>query len=113
MTRTDVRLAGEALAGEVRLDNLDDTDRRARLAIGLLRPRDLGLGIGRQAVRLALAHAVDVLALHRVDLRVLAFNQRAIRCYQACGFRHEGTKRQSALIGGDWHDDRIMAILEP
>lgn len=100
------------LVGEARLDNLNPQDRRARLAIGLFHDRHLGLGIGRRAVALVLAHAFGPLALHRVDLRVLASNHRAIRCYQACGFVREGVERQSARIGDQWEDDWIMAILE-
>ena len=100
------------LAGEIRLDGLDRRDRRARLAIGLLHERYLGRGIGRRAVELALDHAFGLLGLHRVDLRVLSYNLRAIRCYQACGFIREGVERESALVGEAWHDDWIMAILE-
>ena len=100
------------LVGEVRLDNLDKADRRARLAIGLFHERHLGRGIGRKAIDLVLQRAFGALGLHRVDLRVLSFNIRAIRCYEACGFRREGIGRESALVGGEWHDDWIMAILE-
>ncbi|HLQ18433.1 MAG TPA: GNAT family protein [Tabrizicola sp.] len=103
--------ADGALAGEARLDNINRDDLRARLAIGLFNDRHLGLGIGRRAVRLVLDHAFNQLALHRVDLRVLASNHRAIRCYQACGFVQEGVERQSARVGDDWEDDWIMAIL--
>jgi RimJ/RimL family protein N-acetyltransferase len=102
-----------ALSGEVRLDNLNPTDRRARLAIGLFREGDLGRGIGRRAIGLVLQQAFGPLALHRVDLRVLAFNVRAIRCYEASGFVCEGVERESACVGGAWHDDWIMSILEP
>ncbi len=100
-----------ALAGELRLDGLDPTDRHARLALGLFSDRDLGRGIGRRAIAQALDHAFGPLGLHRVDLRVLAFNSRAIRCYTACGFRHEGTLRDNAWIDGTWHDDWIMGLL--
>ncbi len=100
------------LAGEIRLDNLNEHDRRARLVIGLFNERHLGRGIGRQAIDLVLQQAFGPLGLHRVDLRVLSFNIRAIRCYEACGFRLEGIERESALVGGEWHDDWIMAILE-
>ncbi|SFC50117.1 GNAT family N-acetyltransferase [Tropicimonas isoalkanivorans] len=51
------------------------------------------------------------MGLHRVDLRVLSFNTRAIACYRACGFVHEGTEREAAFIDGEWHDDWIMGIL--
>jgi len=104
--------ADSHLVGHVRLDDIDKNDHRARLAIGLLREDDLGRGIGRAATRLVLAHAFDVLKMHRVDLRVLSFNERAIRCYRACGFKHEGTERESAYVAGEWYDDWIMGILE-
>lgn len=101
----------DVAAGEIRLDNIHPQDRRARMALGLFDEKNLGRGIGRAAIRLALKHAFETLALHRIDLRVLAFNHRAIRCYTACGFMHEGTERQSAFIDGVWHDDHIMGIL--
>jgi RimJ/RimL family protein N-acetyltransferase len=36
--------------------------------------------------------------LHRVDLRVLAFNDGAIASYRKCGFVQEGCERESC-----WH----------
>lgn len=98
--------------GHVRLHALNETDRKAKLAIGLFTDDSLGKGIGRQAIRLMLDHAFGPMNLHRVELRVLSFNQRAIRCYRACGFSHEGTERESAFIAGEWHDDWIMGILD-
>ncbi|QEW23568.1 Spermidine N(1)-acetyltransferase (plasmid) [Marinibacterium anthonyi] len=100
------------LVGHARLDNINNTDRRARLAIGLFNERHLGQGIGRAAINLVLEHAFGPLRLHRVDLRVLSYNIRAIRCYEACGFSREGVERESARVGKEWHDDWIMAILE-
>ena len=101
------------LLGEARLDGLDERDGRARLAIGFYDPAKLGIGLGREAVRLVLAHAFDVLGLHRVDLRVLAYNVRAIRCYESCGFVVEGREREAALVDGIRSDDVIMSILAP
>jgi RimJ/RimL family protein N-acetyltransferase len=103
--------ADGALVGEARLDTINRHDQRARLAIGLFNARHLGQGIGRQAVNLVLDHAFGVLGLHRVDLRVLARNHRAISCYRACGFVHEGVERDSAKVGDAWEDDWIMSIL--
>ncbi|MEM6462571.1 MAG: GNAT family protein [Pseudomonadota bacterium] len=97
--------------GHVRLHSLDAADKRARLAIGLFPEAHLGRGIGRKAIGLTLDHAFIEMGLHRVDLRVLSFNRRAIRCYASCGFVHEGTEREAAWIGGAWHDDWIMGIL--
>ena len=97
--------------GEARLDGIDAADRRARPTIGLLADEHLGRGIGRAAVGRVLDHALGPLDLHRVDLRVLAFNRRAIRCCLVSGFVHEGTERESALVAGERHDDWIMGIL--
>lgn len=99
------------LLGEARLDALDQHEARARLAIGLYDPAKLGLGLGREAVRLVLQHAFENLNLHRVGLRVIAYNTRAIRCYLACGFVVEGREREAAFITGEWHDDVLMSIL--
>lgn len=103
---TDGRLLGEA-----RLDGLNRQDGRTRLAIGLYDASLLGGGLGREVVNLVLSHAFGALGLHRVDLRVLAFNERAIRCFRACGFVEEGRERESARIGDVWHDDVIMGLL--
>lgn len=101
------------LLREVRLDGLNKHDRRARLAIGFYDPAKLGIGLGRETVSLILAHAFGRLELHRVDLRVLAYNMRAIRCYQSCGFVVEGREREAALVDGVRHDDVMMGILAP
>lgn len=87
------------LLGEARLDGLDRHDRRARLATGLYDVSQLGKGLGREVIRLVLSYAFGTLRLHRVDLRVLEYNERAIRCYRACGFIEEGRERESARVG--------------
>ena len=63
------------------------------------------------ATRLVLQYGFEVVGLHRIDLRVLAYNERAIACYRRCGFVEEGRERDAALIDGEWHDDVIMAVL--
>ena len=50
--------------------------------------------------------------LHRISVRVLEYNARAIRTYKKCGFVVEGRERQSALVDGTWYDDVIMGILD-
>src|SRR5918912_584474 len=89
-------------AGVVRLHSLLERDRRARLAIGLLHPDLLARGTSTSAIRILLRHEFDTLQLHRVDLRVLSFNVRAVRCYEKCGFVREGIERDSAFVDGAW-----------
>lgn len=95
----------------MRLDNINRADRRANFAIGIFDPCRLGKGLGTAVIKRVLAYAFDELALHRVSLRVLAFNERAITAYLKSGFSIEGRERESALIDGEWHDDIMMGIL--
>ena len=57
-------------------------------------------------------HRPATLGLHRVDLRVLEFNRRAITAYEKCGFIQEGVEREGALIADEWRTDVMMSILE-
>lgn len=97
--------------GHVRLDHLNSVDRRASLAIGIDDATKLGQGLGTEAIRLVAAHAFGSMGLHRLTLRVLAYNARAIRAYEACGFVQEGLERQSACVGDVWYDDVMIGLL--
>ncbi|MEX0285643.1 MAG: GNAT family N-acetyltransferase [Paracoccaceae bacterium] len=99
------------LIGALRLHTLNHADRNARLAIGILDADSLGQGLGTEAMRVIAAHAFGDMGLHRLSLRVLAFNERAIAAYRKVGFVDEGRERQSACIAGEWHDDLIMGLL--
>jgi RimJ/RimL family protein N-acetyltransferase len=104
---SDGELAGAAFLYDVR-----EAGRKARLAIGMYAPYFLGRGLGTESVRLVLRHAFGTLGMHRVDLRVLDFNDRAIAAYRACGFVEEGRERESCWVEGRWHDDVIMGVLD-
>ncbi len=97
--------------GHVRLHRTDWNDKRTMLAIGIDDPACLGRGYGAEAIRLVLAHAFDI-GLHRVSLRVLSGNIRAIACYRKCGFVEEGREREAAFVRGAWQDDVIMGLLD-
>jgi len=101
------------MIGGVRLHSLDAADRRAIIAIGILDPSLLGKGLGTEVINLVVNFGFSVLRLHRLALRVLSFNTRAIAAYTKVGFVKEGRERQSARIAGEWHDDIIMGLLAP
>jgi RimJ/RimL family protein N-acetyltransferase len=100
------------LIGQIRLDRVDLRDRRASLAIGIDDLTKLEIGLGPEAVTLVLGYAFNVLKLHRISVRVIDYNLRAIRAYQKCGFVIEGRERESAFVDGAWHDDIIMGIID-
>lgn len=107
-----VIVANSALIGGIRLHSVNYSDKRANIAIGILDANALGQGFGTEAMRLLAAHAFDGVGLHRLGCRVLDFNARAISAYEKVGFVVEGRERESALIGGEWHDDLILGLLD-
>lgn len=104
--------SGGELVGAAFLFDLREGDRKARLAVGMYAPRFLGRGLGTETIRLVLRHAFGTLGMHRVDLKVLDFNERAIAAYRACGFVEEGRERESCWVDGRWHDDVVMGVLD-
>jgi RimJ/RimL family protein N-acetyltransferase len=105
-------IEAEQLIGQIRLHRVDLRDRRASLAIGIEDPARLGIGLGAEAIALVLEYAFNALELHRVSVRVVDYNARAIRAYRKCGFVVEGREREAAFVDGAWHDDVMMAILD-
>ncbi len=69
-------------------------------------------GLGRDALRTLLRHLVDDLGAHRVELSVLAFNDRAVASYKACGFVVEGVEKDGVMTDdGTYADDVRMAFI--
>ncbi len=91
---------------------VSDEERSGSLRIGIENPEYWGRGYGTEAIGLLLGYAFQGLDLHRVSLRVAAYNHRARRCYTKCGFRVEGIERESFQVDGAWQDDVLMAILK-
>lgn len=96
--------------GSAGLD-VDTGQHRAEYTVGLFVAALRGRGLGREVTRLVLAWAFEVVGLHRVELQVLAGNDRAIRCYLACGFRQEGIRREAELYPDGWRDFIMMGLL--
>jgi RimJ/RimL family protein N-acetyltransferase len=96
--------------GTARLHTIDPDAGTAYYAIGLLDPTVLGRGIGRVVTRLVCEHAFTVLALREVRLRVLDFNGRARRCYEAVGFVEIGRAPSGIVDRGRSADDVVMVL---
>jgi RimJ/RimL family protein N-acetyltransferase len=69
-------------------------------------------GYGTEATRLALDYCFNTLNLHRVELWVFEYNDRAINCYKKLGFRKEGTGREAVYKNGRYVNVVNMGILK-
>ena len=114
LTKHDYAWTIEAgsVIGHVRLDRVDLRDRRASLAIGIEDFGRLGKGLGTETIRLVQQYAFGELGLHRLSVRVVEYNHRAIRAYEKCGFVIEGREREAAFVDGRWYDDVMMGIVD-
>jgi RimJ/RimL family protein N-acetyltransferase len=101
---------GGELIGQVALFGATSKDRCATFAI-VLGSEHHDRGYGTDAVRLMVRYGFAELGLHRIELSVYGFNQRAMATYRKAGFVEEGRRRQSIWRSGRWHDHVTMGIL--
>lgn len=97
--------------GQCALFRFDDTAHTAELGITIGARDCWGKGYGREAVALLLDYAFRLRNLHRVWLTVNGRNERAQRCYRACGFVEEGRLRQHVWSAGAYDDLVHMGVL--
>jgi RimJ/RimL family protein N-acetyltransferase len=97
--------------GLCNLRDADLTDRRCELGIAIGDHDYWGKGYGREVIGLLLEYAFRHMNLNRVFLTTNSDNERAIRCYRACGFIEEGRLRQHVWIDGHYVDEIVMGVL--
>ena len=106
-----VRQIDGAHVGEAVLNELDPDNLSMNYRILLFPDGGQGQGFGVEVTRAVLTYGFDVVGLHRISLGVYAFNPRARRVYERCGFVVEGTERDALRWNGRWVDQIRMAML--
>ena len=104
-----ITVDGRAI-GRIGLNRFRRRDRICALYLYVGEPEFWGRGYARDAVMALLAHAFDRLDLHQVELWTLADNDRVIRVYERCGFRHEARLRDRSFKDGRWVDHVLMSV---
>jgi RimJ/RimL family protein N-acetyltransferase len=91
------------------------SNRRSRIAhvSGLaVHPRFRGRRLGDQAARLLQQHLIFERGLHRLELEIYGFNERAQRHAERSGFVREGVKRKAYARDGGWVDGVLYGVVE-
>jgi RimJ/RimL family protein N-acetyltransferase len=70
-----------------------------------------GQGFGTDAMRTMLQFGFEEMNLHRIELDVYAFNERARASYRKCGFVDEACKRKEVFREGRYLDVITMSVL--
>jgi RimJ/RimL family protein N-acetyltransferase len=102
----------DAVIGDIALQGIDSFNRSAYIRIAITEERHQGKGYGSEAMRLMLDYGFGILNLHRIELNVFSYNERAIRAYEKLGFTKEGVQREALYYDHKYHDSIIMSILE-
>ncbi|MFP7478151.1 GNAT family N-acetyltransferase [Terribacillus saccharophilus] len=72
-----------------------------------------GCGIGRKMLEMIIEWS-EKQEIHKINLSVLALNERAVRLYEAYGFAIEGClKNDKRLSDGKYYDTLLMARFSP
>jgi len=104
-----IELDGER-AGSLGFRLLNERSRIAEAGRFAVHPRFRGRGIGDEAARLFQRHLLVDLDLHRIELQIYGFNERAIAHAERSGFVREGLKRRAYLRHGDWVDGVLFGL---
>ena len=110
LTAWAIRDAGGHHVGNLLLQR-NDVHRSAYLQIYVGEPQAQGRGLGKAAMRLALAQAFGPLQLHRVWLHTRLDNLRAERLYRNLGFQLEGLERECILAPQGYVSQHRWALL--
>ncbi|MCB9644697.1 MAG: GNAT family N-acetyltransferase [Myxococcales bacterium] len=105
-------LESEELLGQIGLKDISWRNQHAELYIRVGRPH-WGKGYGREAMDLLLRYAFMELNMHRIGLRVVDYNTRAITLYRKVGFQHEGTQRECGLRDQRRYNIECFGLLYP
>ena len=97
--------------GVVGLHESDLRNRHAGFGITIGAKEEWGKGYATEATRLIVQHAFATLNLHRVSLKVYAYNPRGLHVYEKVGFQKEGVLRQDNFREGRYWDTIIMGLL--
>ena len=91
------------------------TNRRSRIAhVGgvAVHPRFRGRRLADDAARLLQHHLIRERGLHRLELEIYGFNERAQRHAERAGWIREGVKRKAYARDGGWVDSVLYALVE-
>lgn len=103
---------GDRPVGDVALQDIDAINRNANIRIAINSSGHQGKGYGTEALRLMLDYGFGILHLHRIELNVFSFNERAMHVYEKVGFKREGVQREALYYDHKYHDSILMSILE-
>lgn len=107
-----IEVKGKDKIGSVFLRDIDRKNKKAEFGIFIGEDRYQGKGYGTEATELILQYGFRQLGLHKITLRVLEKNKRAIGSYEKAGFKKEGCFVDDVFVDDQYENIIYMAIFE-
>jgi RimJ/RimL family protein N-acetyltransferase len=105
-----IEVEGER-AGSMGFELVNARSQIARLERLAVHPAFRGRGVADEAARLLQRHLLLDAGLHRLELEIYGFNERAVRHAERSGFVREGVKRKAYRRHGNWVDAVLYGML--
>ena len=106
-----VTLEDNKMIGSVSLEDINWINRTATLGIFIGDKEFRSKGYGTEAIRLILEYGFKYMNLYNIKLDLMEFNERALKCYEKCGFKEYGRRRKCKFVNGKYYDSISMDIL--
>jgi RimJ/RimL family protein N-acetyltransferase len=103
--------AGGTPIGTAGLLDASPEHRHARAFVTIGDAAFRGRGYGADTLRTLCRFAFGSMNLAKVELEVLADNDRAVALYERLGFVREVHRRNALWVGGAWRDEYLMGLL--
>lgn len=111
LTFTIVEKETNIPVGQTSFVRIDYVSRMATFFLAIWDPEHWSKGYGTEATKLMVDYGFEILNLNRIQLHVAVENKNAIRAYEKCGFKIEGTLREAMYHHNKYCDFHLMAIL--
>ncbi|WP_323190255.1 GNAT family protein [Halostella sp. PRR32] len=95
--------ADDRSVGMVSLNAVDEENGVGELGYWIV-PDEWGNGYATDAARTLTEYAFDQRRLHRVQARVVAFNDASARVLEKAGFERDGVHREAVFVDGEHRD---------
>lgn len=102
----------DKLLGNIGLMNIDSVDSHAEMGVFIGDEDYLSRGYGSEAIKLILDYGFNYLNLNNIMLKACAFNKRALKAYEKCGFKVFGVWKEAIYFNGKYEDEVFMNILK-
>ena len=106
-----VTLENDKMIGTVSLERIDNINRTATLGIFIGDKEYRNDGYGTEAIKMVLDYGFNYMNLQNINLNLMSFNERALKCYKKCGFKEYGRRRKCKFVNGKYYDSICMDII--